>query len=300
MGVFALGIIGTAVKFLTDLEPYKPFTVVPILKVNSDEGPCGHFTAWGAAPVGKDRFIVVDQEDERLMLFDHDGNFIKSWGKNGSGPGKFNEATGMTWDDKGNAYVVDSWGAAIDGYDSEGKPVMALSFDGKGFYGPRGVAYDGGNFALADTGKNRIWIVSPDGMVVESWGYLRGSGDDEWDSPLDIIADGKGNFFAADTGNNRVKKLDGSGKILKMIKMGKSSPQALALDKEGRLYVAFKSPETSGIKVFGPDGDYLGDLRDGQNSADPFHDIHRLVVLPGDRLLATYWHAFAMFQIPTS
>lgn len=298
IAVIALVVIVEAVKFLNNGQSFKPFKVTQILKITGEENPCGHFSAWGAAPVGKDRFIVVDQEDARLMLFDNNYKYLKSWGKNGSGPGEFHEATGMTTDDKGNAYVVDTWNAAIKGFDENGKQILTVNFGNNGFYGPRGIAYDGKNFAIADSGSHRIAILSPQGTMVASWGNGRGKGEDQWDSPLEVVVDSQGNYFATDTGNNRVKKLDPSGKLLKMIKMGDASPVGLALDKEGRLFVAFNGPEASGVKVYGPNGDYQGDLRDDKDSADPFQSPHRLAVLSGDRLLETSGGSFSIFQIP--
>ena len=298
IGIIALVIIIEGVKFMNNGQAFKPFKVTQVLKVNGAESPCGSFGGWGAAPVGKDRFIIVDQPGSRLMLFDHDGTFIKSWGKTGSAPGQFHEPSGMTSDNKGNAYVVDTWNAAIKGYDGEGRPGLLANCNNIGFYGPRGIAYDGTNFAVADTGSHRIVLVSPQGTVVGSWGTGHGKGEEQWDSPLDVVVDGQGNYYATDTGNNRVKKMDGSGKILKIIKMGDDSPQALAFDKEGRLYVSFNGPQTGGIRVFGSNGDYQGDLRDEKDTADSFQSVHGMAVLPGDRLLTTAGGTFSIFQIP--
>src|SRR5262249_2404036 len=80
--------------------PPKNIKVQQILRVTGEQKTCGRFNSWGIAPVGKEgKFIVADQENGRLLLFDRQGKFLKAWGKAGSGPNDFHEPSGMTADE---------------------------------------------------------------------------------------------------------------------------------------------------------------------------------------------------------
>ncbi|HEY5040118.1 MAG TPA: NHL repeat-containing protein, partial [bacterium] len=161
MVVLVVGVF-EAINLLRTGDTPKDFKVQTIQKVVGEEKPCGHFTAWGIAPVGKDKVLVTDQENSRLLEFDRKGNFLKSWGKKGTGLKNFMEPSGMTSDNSGNAYVMDTWNGFIKGYDENGTQTLTIDLTKfKNFYGPRGIAFDGHNFVVADTGNHRIAIVSP-------------------------------------------------------------------------------------------------------------------------------------------
>jgi tripartite motif-containing protein 71 len=275
----------------------KSFPVTQVAQITSATCSCGDFSTWGVASVGKDRFIVSEQNHNSLMLFDQHGKFIKSWGKIGAGS-EFHEPSGMTSDSRGIAYVVDTWNGSIKGFDQNGQKISSVNFNGKGFYGPRGIAYDGGNFDIADTGSHRVVVLSPEGSVVKIWGKQgQGKDKDQWASPMDVVADGNGTYYVADTGNNRVKKLDASGNVLKIFKM--KNPEALAVDAQGRLYANFSDPKKSGVRVYGPKGDYLGDLRDEKDSDASFQFVRGMAVLPGNILVLTSGGIISVFQLPS-
>src|SRR5580658_6759654 len=250
----------------------KPYKVQTLLNISSDSNACGHFNAWGVAPIGKDKIMVVDQEAGRLLVFDRKGNCVKSWGKTGDGPKEFHEPSGATWDDHGNAYVIDTWNSAIKGFDENGKQVADIVLSNENFYGPRGIGFDGRNFVLADTGSHRVAFVSMDGKLVGSWGTA-GTGSGQFKGPLDVSADGKGNYLVADTENQRAQWLDQDGKVLKIIKFnnpnGKSP--AATFDKSGRFFISTSdSAGNSCVKVYSAkDGSYIGDLVDEKNEEVP-------------------------------
>jgi len=45
---------------------------------------------------------------ERIQKFDHNGNFIKKWGRQGTGAGRFDKCAGMDLDQNNDLFVVDS------------------------------------------------------------------------------------------------------------------------------------------------------------------------------------------------
>jgi len=53
------------------------------------------------------RIIISDQGNFRIQIFDTEGNFLKAFGKKGTGDGEFLEPMGLALDSRGNLYVGD-------------------------------------------------------------------------------------------------------------------------------------------------------------------------------------------------
>jgi len=270
-----------------------------ILKIDSSTKGAGPFGAWGASEVGRDKIIVADNKNNRLLLFNRKGDFLKSWGTfmiDKHKTAKFNEPSGITADDRGNAYVIDSWNGSIEGFDENGNEIARFGLTGLGLYGPRGIGFDGNNFIIADTGSHRIVFVSPKGEIVKSWGSA-GSGDGHFNNPVAVTSDEKGNYFVADMNNSRVQILDSNLKNIKYIKL-KDIVSAVAVDKEGHIYVGTDSDKGE-VEVFNSNGNALGTLVDTAGSGDPFRHIKFMTVTSDDLLLMTYDDSVCLYQLPS-
>jgi hypothetical protein len=275
-------------------ETPKDFKVQTLSVFSGDSTKCGSFNAWGVGPVGKDKIMVVDQGNNRILVFDRQGNCLKTWGKEGKGPLGFHEPSGMTSDDKGYGYVMDTWNSAIKGYDENGKEVLNLDLSDKNVYGPRGICFDGKNFIIADTGSHRILLLSLDGHVAGSWGSI-GTGEGQFKGPLDAASDGKGNYFIADSDNRRVQWLDQDGKVVKVFKY-KAGVAAVAVDKEGRFYVSTATNGYSCVKIYSIKNGYLGDLKDEKGNL--VSGDRGLAVSSDDVLMIAGGDHVALYQVP--
>lgn len=58
--------------------------------------------------------------NNRIAVFNRDGNWLRGWGQTGSGPGQFNRIRGLVTDAAGNVYVADSGNNRIQVFDREG------------------------------------------------------------------------------------------------------------------------------------------------------------------------------------
>jgi NHL repeat-containing protein len=58
--------------------------------------------------------------NNRIAKFSKDGDYLKSWGQTGSGPGQFNKIRGIASDAAGNLYVADAGNHRIQVLDGEG------------------------------------------------------------------------------------------------------------------------------------------------------------------------------------
>jgi hypothetical protein len=270
-----------------------------ILKIDSSTKGAGSFVAWGAAEVGRDKIIVADNKNNRLILFNRKGDFLKSWGTFTTDKHKtvkFNEPSGITLDDRGNAYVIDSWNGSMEGFNENGGEIAYFGLINSGLYGPRGIGFDGSYFIIADTGSHRIVFISPKGEIVKTWGSM-GSGDGHFNNPVAVTSDKKGNYFVADMNNNRVQILDSNFKNIKYIKL-KDIVSAIAVDREGHIYVGTDSDKGE-IEIFNSTGNALGTLVDMNGSGDPFRHIKFMTVTPDDLLLVTYDDSVCLYQPPS-
>ena len=68
--------------------------------------------------------------DARVLKFDKNGKFIKSWGGKGSGPGQFQVAHGIAIDAKGLVWVADRENQRIQVFDQDGKFVREVKYKG--------------------------------------------------------------------------------------------------------------------------------------------------------------------------
>jgi sugar lactone lactonase YvrE len=68
--------------------------------------------------------------DARVLKFDRNGKFIKSWGGKGSGPGQFQVAHGIAIDAKGLLWVADRENQRMQVFDQDGKFVREIKYKG--------------------------------------------------------------------------------------------------------------------------------------------------------------------------
>ncbi len=148
-------------------------------------------------------------------------------------------------------------GTGEKGYDGDDKPATSASLSL-----PQGIAVDGdGNLYISDTANSRIRRVDTTGRIttVAGTGTLGYDGDDKPATsariagPQGIAVDRSGNLYVADRNNHRIRRVDAAGLITTVAGTGVSgydgdnkpatsarlsSPQDVAVDGEGNLYIA--------------------------------------------------------------
>lgn len=224
-------------------------------------------------------FAVLDAGNGRVELFDKDGKFLKKFGSFGSGNGQFGLAssnggpTGIAVDSQGNIYVSDTWNYRIEKFDKDGNFVKAWGqgFDTKGvaatdqqnptgFYGPRGIFYDAksNHIFLADTGNKRIVIFDTDGNYVSQFGTA-GSGQGQFDEPVDVAVRSDGEVFVSDLNNHRVEILDQTGKYIGEIPINWQaqllSEPYITFDSQNDMFVS--DPPQAAIYKYGSNNQLL-------------------------------------------
>jgi len=81
---------------------------------------------WDAAG---NTYISDGYINSRVAKVDKDGNWLKSWGDRGTGPGQFNTPHSIAADAQGNVYVADRGNRRIQVFDTDGKFLRQITID---------------------------------------------------------------------------------------------------------------------------------------------------------------------------
>ena len=68
-----------------------------------------------------DIYVSDGYGNDRIVVFDKSGKYVRSWGKLGSGPGEFSQPHSLVLDSKDRVYVADRNNARIQIFDAKGK-----------------------------------------------------------------------------------------------------------------------------------------------------------------------------------
>lgn len=167
---------------------------------------------------------------------------------------------GITGGEDGKLYVVDS-GGKIFVFSRE----LELEKEWQGDYlvRPVNIAVDSrrGRVYVADPGQHRVVILDiRDGGLL---GYIgeRGTGDSQFNFPIDLDLDKDGNLYVLDSMNARIKVFNPTGEFVRSFgergtALGSFQlPKGLSLDPFGHVYVS--DSLANKFVVFGLDGTYL-------------------------------------------
>lgn len=172
--------------------------------------------AWDAAG---NAYISDGYINSRVAKVDKDGNWVKSWGEPGNGPGQFSVPHSIGVDDSGNIYVADRGNGRIQVFDGDGKFLRQITIN---VPAPADARPAIGNKPTATTGT-----MSPGAP----WTICITPG------PKQVL-------YTSDAYPGRVYKLSLDGKVLGMFgKAGKQPGQfgwihEIACPSENELYVA--------------------------------------------------------------
>ena len=107
--------------------------------------------------------------ESRVVKFDCDGNFIKSWGGKGKGPGQFDLPHSLVFDQQGLLYIADRNNARIQVFDADGTYIRESSHPGT----PCGLFMGADHIWLAHGHTGQIMKLDLAGQVV---GKMAGAG----------------------------------------------------------------------------------------------------------------------------
>lgn len=241
-----------------------------------DDQACGPFAPWDIE-AGANWIALTDQPRERILIFDRQGHFERQIDSKAAGKPPFKEISCLATDGQNTIYVMDTWNALIRYFNvASGKPTGVLNLGPQSTFGPRGVAWDAGNFIVADTGTHRILKVSPSDQLLGNWNGA--GGKEKLLNPIAAAVDAQGRIYVAH--QNGLKVLDAQGKC---VRDDESLPvNDVALDAEGNAYAALR--DSGIVKVFDPKGEYVGTLSVAGKKGQDIQGVRALTVLPNGDL----------------
>lgn len=167
----------------------------------------------------KGRVFVFSRGKHPLMIFDHEGNFLSSWGE-----GVFKKPHGVTVGPDDTLYCVDDGDHTVRKCTTDGKVLMTIGTPGQAapfqsgnpFNRPTKVALDPrtGEFYVSDGyGNSRIHKYSPEGKLLFSWGKP-GTDPGEFNIVHSVSTDAAGLVYVTDRENHRMQIFEPTGKFI--------------------------------------------------------------------------------------
>ena len=157
---------------------------------------------------GPDGEIYVTQGhgkgESRVLKFDADGNFLKTWGGEGAGPGQFNVPHSIVADAKGTLYIADRSNQRLQVFDGDGRFLSEQKHPGT----PCGLCLmkSGKHLMMAHGHAGKIIKLDLNGNVLGATGG-QGKGPNRYGEAHFLALDRREDIYVADTLNWRVQKL---------------------------------------------------------------------------------------------
>ncbi len=224
---------------------FKPLRIIGDGRIDGKELVC----PWGVAVNNSNEIFVSDRDNDRILVFNENGEFIRSFGK-----GLVDEPTGVSVGNDGRTFVVNRGNNKIILFHAYGGYVTTVNNAGS-LKEPRGISLDSqGNIVVCDSGNKCIRIFSPEGNIFKTIGagWLH--------MPFDCLCH-EDKIFVSDRDAHVIKVYNNTGRFL--YKFGKhgtedgelNHPAGLAVDKAGHLLVC--SLANCRVQVFTLDGKFV-------------------------------------------
>jgi len=165
-----------------------------------------------------DNVYAFNRGDHPMIVFDREGNFLKSWGED-----VFKRAHGVTLGPDGNLWCADDGDHTIRKCTPDGEVLVTMGTpnqpapyqSGDPFNRPTKVAFDpqGGLYISDGYGNAKVHRYSADGKHLFSWGDY-GNDPGEFNLVHSVCTDKEGRVYVADRENHRVQVFDPNGNYL--------------------------------------------------------------------------------------
>jgi DNA-binding beta-propeller fold protein YncE len=234
------------------------------------------FEKAAAIAARRGRIYVADTSTESIVVFDVPRRKLFRFGQRE--PNTLGKPSGLALDGESNVYVADAKRRQIMVFDSLGLFLRAIGGPAD-LERPTGVAVsrDGERIYAVDRSDNesdnhRVVIYAKDGTKVKVVG-TRGSGEGDFNVPLQATVAPDGNLYVLDSGNFRVQAFDRDGKFLHAF--GKAGinpgnlarPRGIAADDDSNIYITDAS--FNNFQIFKSDGQLLLAVGEGSLQNNP-------------------------------
>jgi hypothetical protein len=224
-----------------------------------------HVDVAGVATGADDRVYLFTRGTPRVIVYEADGTFVRSWGEDLFHDRPVGCAHGITIGPDGAVWCVDDGNHTVKKFTPEGELLLTLGTSGvpsdTGYIGPQAgisgstllgsikrggppfnrptnLAFSpNGDFYVSDGyGNARVHHFSPDGTLVQSWGEP-GTGPGEFNLPHGIAVHPDGRVFVADRENDRIQIFSPDGEYVDQW-LDTQRPTQLQIGADGVVHVA--------------------------------------------------------------
>jgi DNA-binding beta-propeller fold protein YncE len=179
--------------------------------------PGWRFKEVGAVGVDRhDRVYVFNRGEHPMIVFDRDGNFLKSWGE-----GVFVNAHGLDMGPDDTVWLTDDFDHTVRQCTLDGKVLLTLGIPGRPSPYMGGLPFHrcthtalsprGDIYVTDGYGNACIHKFAPNGKLLKSWGSP-GTDPGEFNIVHNLVCDDAGLLYVADRENHRVQVFDGEGR----------------------------------------------------------------------------------------
>ena len=153
------------------------------------------------------KLYVCDTGNHRIQVFDSELNFCTLFGRQGSGPGQFNQPWDISFDSSTSlSYVSDNGNDRIQVLDQDGAYIREFSQKGSTSIScPYYIHVDGDLVYVSEPESNCVSVFTTGGVFVCSIGAM-GSRIGELVGPTGVTVDRDGFVYICDHYNNRIQK----------------------------------------------------------------------------------------------
>jgi tripartite motif-containing protein 71 len=231
-------------------------------------GSAGTLSRPNDVAIGPDGDLyVADTGNDRIVKLSTDGTLLAVFGSSGTLTGHFDEPYGIAVDEAGRIYVADSFNDRVQVFDPSLHVMRTFGTPGNGpaqLAVPLSVAVGAtGTVYVADTFNSRISRFTSAGRHRGSWGKVETVVNSLTD-PEGLTVYPTGDVYISDGANSRLEQRTAAGsrvaalgyfgRVTKAARgLGQfDSPRAIAIDRQGAIYVADTS--NNRIQILAPRG----------------------------------------------
>jgi sugar lactone lactonase YvrE len=190
----------------------------------------------------QDRVYAFNRGRHPMVVFDRDGNFLRSWGE-----GVFRRAHGVHMAPDDTLWLTDDGDHTVRHCTLDGAVLLTIGIPGAPSPYMSGAPFhrcthtalspQGDLYVSDGYGNSRVHKYSPNGALLRSWGEP-GTDPGQFNIPHNICCDADGWVYVADRENHRVQVFDGNGKYeTQWNNMHRPSGLHLERGPRGRFYV---------------------------------------------------------------